>query len=301
MSNDRHTRRSRGIARTVRTAIALAILAGAVPTASSQDANAQHSDATASSFRLCGNECGLSLYYVGLSRFNSATAKGKTNAAPVADDRIYRNVADLNRVLRLPSEDIRLAGVQGIEFANSRYEITANRIGFSQKSEDLTANSIGALSEVKAGTRLLWGDTFRVSSRTLAPGTPVSIQIQRSVGGAGQASDFAFYWVATETYHNRNKLVDLNYTIARAPGGADVIVGDAVETQTIQARVGESFTIESLLSILDGVEGKAGTRQFLTEAFDSVGYEIRLDPGSASSTQACLRSISGTFVSGRCS
>ncbi len=264
-----------------------------------QDSGTQ-SYSAAPTFRLCGNECGASRYYVGISRSNSATAKGKTNAATVADDRIFGNVANLNRVLALPSEDIRLAGVQGIEFASSRYEIRAHRIGFSQKNEDLTATSITELSEVKAGTRLLWGDTFRVTSRTLALGTPVRVEIKRSVGGAGQASDFAFYWVATETYHNRNKLVDLNYTIARAPGGADVIVGDAVETRTIQAKVGETFTIESLLSILDGIEGKAGTSQFLTEAFDSLGYEIRLDPASASSTQACLRSSSGSFVSGLC-
>jgi hypothetical protein len=288
-----------GIARIASATLGLAILATA-PLANSQNPGNQ-SHGGLPSFRLCGNQCGPSLYYVGLSRFNSASAKGKTNAAPEANDRIYRNIADLRTVLSLPSEDIRLAGVQGVEFASSRYEITANKIGFSQKSEDLIANSISDLSEVKAGTRLFWGDSFRVTSRTLAPGTTVKVEIKRTVGGAGQASDFAFYWVAAETYHNRNKLTDLNYTIARAPGGTDVIIGDAVETRTIQARVGESFTIEGLLSILDGVEGKAGTRQFLTEAFDSLGYEIRIDPTSAASAQACLRSLSGTFVSGRCS
>lgn len=280
--------------------MALSVLAACVFSAYAQQTNTQTS-AAASGFRLCGSECGSSLYYVGLSRFNSATAQGQTNASPIANERIYRNVSDLDNVVPLPSISLRNVGVQGVEFASSRYEITANRIGFSQKSEELTAISLNALSEVKAGARLLWGDSFRVSSRTLTRGTPVSVNITRTVGGAGSASDFAFYWVATETYHNRDKLVDLNYTIARAPGGADVIVGDAVETQTVRARVGDVFTIESVLSIVDGVEGRANSSQFLTGAFDSLGYEVKLDPGAASTTQACLKSFSGTYMSGNCS
>jgi hypothetical protein len=301
MSYDYKAMRScltRGLAATT-IGIGLGILSVVASFSFAQDSGAQSVGAS-SGFRLCGNECRHSRYYVGISRFNSASAKGRTNAAVVADDRIFSNIADLDRVLSLPSEDNRVAGVQGVEFASSRYEIRAHRIGFSQKNEDLLAKSVSDLSEVKAGTRLFWGDTFRVSSRTLALGTPVRVDIKRSVGGAGQASDFAFYWVATETYHNRNKLTDMNYLIARAPGGTDVVIGDAVESRTIQVRIGEAFTIEGMLSILDGVEGKAGTSQFLTDAFDSLGYEIRLDPTSASSMQACLRSFSGSFVSGSC-
>ncbi len=266
----------------------------------SQQAAAQNYSGEASAFRLCGSECGLSRYYVAGSRVNSATAKGITNAAPITADRIWRNVADLNAITPLPNADLRIAGTPNIEFASSRYEITANRIGFSQKSEEMTTKSISDLSETKAGTKLFWGDSFRVTSTTLSAGTPIRIEIKRSVGGAGQVSDFSFYSVSTETYFNKNKLVDLNYSIAKAPGGTDVIIGDAVETRTIQARVGEIFTIESLLSIVDGLEAKANSSEYLTGAFDSVGYEIRLDPNSAASSQACLRSFSGTYRSGDC-
>jgi hypothetical protein len=300
MNVNRKPKHSLGAKHVLSQIVALSMIAASVFPAFAQQTNTATSG-QASGFRLCGNDCGASLYYVGLSRSNSATAQGQTNASPIGDERIYRNVSNLDTVLPLPSTSLRNVGVQGVEFASSRYEITANRIGFSQKSEDLTAISLDALSEVKAGARLLWGDSFRVSSRTLARGTPVRVEITRTVGGAGSASDFAFYWVATETYYNRDKLVGLNYTIARAPGGADVIVGDAVETQTIRARVGDVFTIESLLSIIDGVEGKANSSQFLTGAFDSVGYEIRLDPSAASTAQACLKSFSGTYISGNCS
>jgi hypothetical protein len=249
-------------------------------------------------FVLCGTECQPSRYYVGYNYSNNATAKNESSLSTPRPDRVFRNIANLNQVLSLPFVDRRRKGMPNVEFADSRYEITANKIGFSKKSEEMTATSVASLSDIKATVKLFWGDTFRVTSNTLPFGAPVEIELQRTMGGSGDISALAFYDVNSETYLNGNKVVALNYKVARSPNGINVETGTGAASVIVTVRVGEIFNVESLLEVIDGIAAQNNSSQFLTGASDSVAHDVKLTTTSA--TQACLRSSSGTYSSGNC-
>jgi hypothetical protein len=249
-------------------------------------------------FALCAGECNFSLFYVGHNFSNSVTAKGISNFAGKQPDRIFKNVANLGQILNLPLVDRRKSGTPNVEFADSQYDITANKVGFSKKSEEITATSLGGFSDARATVKLFWGDTLWVTSGTLPVGSNVQVQIKRIIGGSGDASIFSFYDVNSETYINGNKVIDLNYKLSKAPDGPNVETGNIQESFLLTAKVGQSFNIESLLEVIDGVAARRNSAHFLTGASDSVTHEVTL---SATSNQtACLRSASRMFGSGNC-
>jgi hypothetical protein len=262
------------------------------------DENENRTNLFFNKFALCGSECNSSLFYVGNNFSNNATAKGVSSFANKQPDRIFRNIANLGQVLNLPFVDRRKAGTPNVEFADSKYEITANKIGFSKKSEEITATSLSGLSDVKATVKLFWGDTLWVTSGTLPIGSNVQVQVKRIMGGSGDASIFSFYDVNSETYINGNKIVSLNYKLSKAPDGPNVETGTVQEISLFTAKVGQLFNVESLLEVIDGVTARSNSTHFLTGASDSVTHEIILS--ATSSQNACLRSASKMFGSGNC-
>ncbi len=249
-------------------------------------------------FALCGGECNFSLFYVGHNFSNNATAKGVSNFANKQPDRIFKNVANLGQILNLPIVDRRKAGTPNVEFTDSGYEITANKVGFSKKSEEITATSLSGFSDARATVKLFWGDTLLVTSGTLPVGSNIQVQIKRTIGGSGDASNFSFYDVNSETYLNGNKVVSLNYKLSKAPDGPNVETGNVQESFLLTAKVGQSFNVESLLEVIDGVAARNNSTHFLTGASDSVTHEVTLS--ATSSQTACLRSASKMFGSGNC-
>lgn len=80
-------------------------------------------------------------------------------------------------------------------------------------------------------------------------------------------------------------------------GKKDQIFGNDKISYTFSTKVGDTFSIESLQEVLDGVKAHNVENQTLNGA-DSVLYKITLLDESSNS--ACLKSASGTFLSGNC-
>jgi hypothetical protein len=126
----------------------------------------------------------------------------------------------------------------------------------------------------------------------------LNIAIDRSVTGAGEASAMAHYDVLSKTYVNGLEVPLLTYAIVKAPGGLDQILGQAVMRSEVAVQVGRRFTMEAVLTIVDGLAPSrvSASSEYLRDAFDGAGYTISIQPGLG----LCLRSASGKFKSGDC-
>jgi hypothetical protein len=244
-------------------------------------------------FGLC-KDCNGTKYYVGYNRTNSVNIGSQQATFPVKADTILQNTTKLNT----PNVDERKVDRQDGNFISAVHRIEALRIGASEKSELMTVNTKEGNAAAKATVKLMWGDTFNVTSKTLANGTPIKVNLKRTIGGFGNpVTDHAYYHAISKTLLNGQAISELNYALKKQPGVGqkDQSTGKNDSTYVIDTKIGETFTVEALQEVTDGVNSHASAPQKLNGA-DSVEYEITLENPSS----ACLTSSSGTFRTGVC-
>jgi hypothetical protein len=251
-------------------------------------------------FSLCDGDCGRPQYYIGYNRTNVATLGEKESALPSKPDTVLVNVSNLAFTKELPDINEQKVDLEDGNFVNSVHRIERSQIGNSRKSELMNVRTDRSNSFAKATVKLFWGDTLTVTSKTLPQGTPVKVNIERISGGFGNpVTDYAYYKASYQTLINGEAIAALNLTVEKKPGigEKDKILGTPQTTYTFNTQVGATFTVESLLEVLDGVNSDAKNYQTLNGA-DSVEYKIKL--ADETKIAACLTSASGTFYSGAC-
>ncbi len=252
-------------------------------------------------FALCNNsECQQSSYYVGFNRTNSVTLNGQEVKLPQQADTILVNTPDLATKNGLPNVDERSLDQEDGNFVSSIHRIDRAQVGVLRKSELMNVHTKLPGSAITASVKLFWGDTFTVTSSTLAKGTPVTVVIERAIGGFGNpVTDNAFYQASFTTLVNRQTVNDLTFKLQKNPGQGqkDQISGKDKVTHTLQAKVGDTFTVESLMEVVDGVKVDTNLHQTLNGA-DAVRHSMTLTP--AQHNTVCLLSASGKMNAGKC-
>lgn len=252
----------------------------------------QISDARAGNvgFVLCGSACGDGKFYVGYNHTNLVTLDGVISSLPKQKDNIFLHVADLKKSDRFPNINEQRIDLENGTYATSLYRFEGIRVGFMRKSESMNV-AAKATAEAGSSVNMVWGDTLKISSRTLRPGTPIVIQIQRNISSFGApVTDFAYYNLKSQTVWNGRLLPNLDYTLDKKPGVGELDrkVGDEKSTILVNAEVGDTIKIESLTIVKDGVVASSSP-QVLNGA-DGVEYKIK-----ALTHGVDLRSESGVF------
>jgi hypothetical protein len=137
-------------------------------------------------------------------------------------------------------------------------------------------------------------------SETLDKGTPVMITIERHISGFGNpVTDQAAYDASFATFVNGQSLNDLGFTLKKAPGKGqtDQVSGKQQATYIINAKVGDTFTIESLMEVVDRVKADGTSYQMLNGA-DAVQHQITIEEQHRNAV--CLLSASGKLNAGNC-
>jgi hypothetical protein len=248
---------------------------------------------TPSRFGFCKN-CDGAKYYIGYNRTNSVNIGSQKAAFPAKADTILQNRIKLN----VPNVDEQKVDRKDGNFISAVHRIEALRIGTSEKSELMTINTKEGNAAAKATVKLMWGDTFNVTSKTLASGTLIKVNLKRTIGGFGNpVTDHAYYHAISKTLLNGQAISQLNYTLEKQPGVGqkDQSTGKNDSTYVFNTKIGETFTVEALQEVTDGVNSHPSAPQKLNGA-DSVEYEVAL----ANPSSACLNSSSGTFRTGTC-
>jgi hypothetical protein len=172
-------------------------------------------------------------------------------------------------------------------------------IGRVKKVEDFQARSALNLG-VQTNAGLSWGDTLLVRPSTAAGqlARTVRVIVERSLTSTGDASSLSYYRVTSSTFVNGVEVPQLQFELAKEPGGIDQAVGQIVTRYEFIADVGATFTVEGLLSILDGLAPNllAPGSEYLKNASDGMTHTVSVQPGLG----LCLRSASGRFTSGDC-
>jgi hypothetical protein len=179
-------------------------------------------------------------------------------------------------------------------FVISEHRLETLRIGNLRKSETMITDQIGS---AEARVQLVWGDTITIRSKTLAPGTPVTLTLNRTMGGFGNpATQGAYYNAQSETYIDGTAVADLAFGLKRYPGEGqkDQATGKDKLDYQIQAKIGQTIRLEGVLSVSDGVKSALKSQQILNGA-DSVAYTIAID-----NPEACGQSSSGQMDAGTC-
>jgi hypothetical protein len=251
-------------------------------------------------FSLCGSDCGQAQYYIGYNRTNTAKIGEKESVLPSKPDTVLVNTSNLSFTRSLPDVDEKTVDLEDGNFVNSIHRIERAQIGNFLKTEMMSVRTNKPNSLAKATVKLFWGDTFAVTSKTLPSGTPVKVNIERISGGFGNpVTDYAHYEATYQTFIDGKAIADLYLTVAKKPGVGeqDKKTGKPQTTYTINTQVGATFTVESLLEVLEGVNVDAKSYQMLNGS-DAIEYKIKL--ADETKIAACLTSASGTFSSGKC-
>ena len=252
-------------------------------------------------FLWCGAHCAGAKFYVGYGRSNLAKVGVTVDDTGPRPTYTVPDVRNAQNVLRLQSYtlDERRVDLETGARASSVHRLEKVKVGSLRKSETLVVDGLVADSKAKAEVRLLWGDTFTVTSRSMAAGTPVTVRVNRTMGGFGSpATDLSYYDLKARTHINTQPVSALFYSLAKlpGPGQTDQAVGTAQAGYDFVTRVGASFILESELTVIDGVNWQVATLHQLNGA-DSVDHEIQL---AQPTIDACVRSASGRFMSGNC-
>ncbi len=254
--------------------------------------------AAMSKFALCSGTCRNASFYVGFARQNTAKLGTQQDATPAQVLRTFPGVSDAKTIL-----ETRGKATTRIEQENGNFVIAESRfetlkVGNLRKTETLIAQVTDQIGGAEMPVKLVWGDTLTVRSDRLARGTPVTLTLQRTMGGFGSPlSQGAYYNVKSQTMMNGDAIPDLDYVIKKYPGDGqkDQIIGKDKLGYTIQAKVGQVIRLEGLLSVTDGVKSAPKSQQILNGG-DSVMYTV-----SVSDSGACVKSSSGQLNAGTCS
>lgn len=252
-------------------------------------------------FFLCGAECGKAKYYVGYNRANKVKLGTKLSSLPAKPDAIFSDIDSIANYKNLPDIDERKIENRDSDFVISIHKIEESKIGSLKKSETLKVYTNQINSSAESQSKQFWGDTFVVTSNKLKRGTPVKVNIRREIGGYGNTvTTYAHYDVQNKTFLNGRVIKDLDFALKKDPGFGqkDKISGKDKITYTLITEVGDTFTIESLLEVTDGVKVNTKTKNEALDGADSVLHTITLP--NESRTTACLKSASGVFNDGKC-
>ncbi|MGA7938106.1 MAG: hypothetical protein WCA35_31445, partial [Kovacikia sp.] len=254
-----------------------------------------------SRFSLCASkDCNQSKYYVGYNRTNSVVLQGEEAKLGQKPDTILANVSDIALKNSFPEIDEQLIDREDGNYVSSVHRIPKVQIGFLRKSELMRVHTNQADASATATVKLFWGDTFTVTSRTLQQGSPVTVFIERIGSGFGNpVTDNAFYQANFKTFLNGQSLNNLDFNVKKEPGKGqkDQVSGSDKVTFALNTKVGNSFTLESLLEVKDGVMSGADADQKLNGA-DQVQHRINLAPEQIN--VVCVQSVSRKFSSGKC-
>jgi hypothetical protein len=278
-------------------AVAMCAFAGA-------DVRGQRSNAEVSmasmpnNFALCGTACRSTAYYVGFARQNTAKLGTQQDAVPGQVLRTFPGMSDAKTILKARGKTAIRVEQENGNFVISEHRLETLRVGNLRKTETLMAQVTDQIGGAEARVQLVWGDTLTVRSDRLARGTPVTLTLQRDMGGYGNpASQGAYYRAQSQTFMNGDVITALDYALFKYPGDGqkDQIIGKDKLGYAIQAKVGQVIRLEGSLSVTDGVKSAPKSQQILNGG-DSVMYTV-----SVSDSGACVRSSSGQLNAGTCS
>ncbi|WP_041429545.1 hypothetical protein [Synechococcus sp. PCC 7502] len=253
-----------------------------------------------SNFILCPQDCDRSEFYIGYNRTNTVRLGQKVVSSVITKTKFLLNIANLMLQTKLPNVDVATVDNRDGNFVSSIHRIESLQIGFSEKSELLQVYTRIANTAAEATVKLFWGDTFIITSSQLPKGTPVKVIVERALGGFGNpVTENAYYQAIAKTYVSQRQISNLDFSVTKKPGTGetDQVSGKDTISYILDTKVGEKFTIESSLQVLDGLKGSNSGNQILNGA-DSVMYKINLTDEFRKN--ACLKSASKTFVSGSC-
>jgi hypothetical protein len=250
---------------------------------------------TASKFAICKSGC--KTHYVGFARQNSVRLGDQQDSIPAQVLRIFPGVNDGKTILESRGKTAVRVDQENGNFVISEHRLEILRVGNLRKSETMIAQVIDQVGGAEAKVQLVWGDTLTVRSSRLKRGTPITLNIQRNMGGFGNpASQGAYYNGLSQTFMDGTVVEDLNFSIKKYPGDGqkDQITGTDKLKYTIQAKVGQVLRLEGSLSVTDGVKSAAKSQQILDGA-DSATYTVSIE-----SKDACITSGSGQLDAGTC-
>jgi hypothetical protein len=249
----------------------------------------------ASKFALCKTGC--KTHYVGFARQNSVRLGDQQDSVPPQVLRIFPGVSDAKTILESRGRTAVRVEQENGNFVISEHRLETLRIGNLRKSETMIAQVTDQVGGAEAQVQLVWGDTLTVRSSRLARGAPVTLNVQRNIGGFGNpASQGAYYNGQSQTLMDGNVIADLDFTIKKYPGDGqkDQITGTDKLKYTIQAKVGQVLRLEGSLKVTDGVKSAAKSQQILDGA-DAATYMVSIDE-----KDACVTSSSGQLNAGNC-
>ncbi|NJN30844.1 MAG: hypothetical protein HC824_10800 [Synechococcales cyanobacterium RM1_1_8] len=260
--------------------------------------------AWAAGFVLCGNLCTAAdpsaSYFVGYGRSNHVELAGQVADLPLGPLVIYPQVADFQTQETVPNVDEQRLAVAGHQ-AQAIHRIDQLRIGEVAKSEALSLSALPPdqqrSGKIKATAELVWGDTLHISSKRLPQGSPLALQIERTLGGQflRPATDYVNYRLSSQTWVNGRLVPKLDYQLARfpGPGEGDRAQGKAATAVSVLVKVGEAVTLESRFRVEDGV--RAADDAQVLDGQDSMRFRVTL-----LSDDSCARSDSGLLTTGDC-
>jgi hypothetical protein len=250
-----------------------------------------------SKFALCAGTCRNANFYVGFARQNTAKLGAQQDAIPAQVLRTFPGISDAKTILEARGKTAVRVEKEDGNFVISDHRLETLRVGNLRKTETLIAQVTDQTGSAEARVQLVWGDTLTVRSSRLARGTPVTLTLQRDMGGFGNpVSQGAYYGGQSQTFMNGTAIPDLDFAVKHYPGvQQDQVSGKDKLAYAIQAKVGQVIRLEGSLSIADGVKSIAKSQQMLNGG-DSVIYTV-----SVSDPSACVRSSSGQLNAGTCS
>ncbi len=249
----------------------------------------------ASKFAMCKTGC--KTHFVGFARQNNVRLGDQQDSVPPQVLRIFSGVNDAKKILESRGKTAVRVEKENGNFVISDHRLEILRVGNLRKSETMIAQVTDQIGGAEAHALLVWGDTLTVRSRLLVRGTPITLNVQRNMGGFGNPlSQGAYYNVISQTFMDGVEIADLDYSIKKYPGDGqkDLIIGKDKFKYTIQVKVGQVLRLEGLLSATDGVKSTSKTQQSLNGG-DSVIYNVSID-----SNDACVTSGSGQLNAGTC-
>jgi hypothetical protein len=247
-------------------------------------------------FALCGI-CKGANHYVGFSRQNNARLGTAQESIPAQVLRTFPGLSDAKEMLTAKGRTTVRVEQENGNFVISEHRLETLRIGNLRKSETMIAQVTDQIGSAEARVQLVWGDTISIRSKTVARGTPVTLTLNRTMGGFGNpATQGAYYNAQSETYIDGVAIIDLAFGLKRYPGEGqkDQATGKDKLDYKIQAKVGQTIRLEGSLAVSDGVKSALKSQQILNGA-DSVAYTIAID-----NPDACGQSSSGQMNAGTC-
>ena len=251
--------------------------------------------ASAEGFLLCPDSakpCARASYFVGYEQ-RLRDAVGNVSASGM---RLYPGIADA-------AERVEKSDLQHIEQlqVGEMAEVQTLRLPLPDElspaqSSPAQLSPAQPSQKLETALDLLWGDTFRISSKRLSVGDPVALRIERQVVNEVEAlTAGSSDRLTLKTWVNSHVLPKLDYQLAKFEGAREQVreQGDRKASVSVLAKVGEVVRLESRLRMRSGLSAGGGAEALLGS--HEVRYRVEL-----LSDDSCARSESGLLTTGDC-